>query len=956
MSTNIGFTTLKTTVASVAFAVAAVSSSLADAAHITPKAAFANSKFENERGPQYAINGTGMDEATGTHGIDAKGYMWMGKGSGNVNNASFAKWFVVDLGKVYSLDKMKIWNFNMNNGQSYANRGLKQIDIYVSTKDEDFSGSPTFSDTSTWTLFKENHSVSKATGAADYKGDTPVEFNGTAARWVGFWIDSLHDNSLEDGHTGGYGGLSEVRFWELKTPGVSLSGVPAVSSSTTATLSGEVFNTEGTARNVCVVYGTAAEGDDPSAWTGSTAEASRGDGAFSVTVTELASGTEYRAAFRMAVGNDTYAYSVPVFFTTSAIGIETPGDIYESDPSAKSIVFTRSSTASTLPLTISYSLGGTAVAGTDYAEVSGTATFAAGQTTATVAFTPIDNEEDDGERTVVVTVLPGAYVSGAEASFSILNDEGAGAECVWTGSGDGENWGDPLNWGGSRVPSVIDTATFTDSGLAAGGTVTIDSDASCAVLKISRLGAMTLGGDGSLTLGGIARVDLDGSEGDHTISAKLIVFGSEGVTNGWSLGGTGDFYVSGDVGVASSGVVIRKTGTARLRFGKNDMSYTGSWHIAEGNVYVDGSNRMRGALTIGGEDANAQVTFSNNTCFHGNVAVTVLANGRLDASQGMNDSRISVLNVYDGGYARVGYFYLGAYTLRGGTIEGTAWSDLISNWPEYITTYESETTSVVNVSYSINWWNPFTITVADGAAPVDLVAKSFSGGNADGTSNGDFAKKGPGVIKVTGNCSAERSLKINEGTWLADNETSGCSRANVTVAAGATLGGIGSVLGSHYPDAQTVTVNGASGKLGCLMPGSIDNETGDHIYGTLTIGSAAVTNHVGMGSYTCAKIGVGPKNATTKTSPVDKLKVYGSLVIGENCTLDLTTNSAELEDIKGGTFTIVEADAISGEFKTVEKPKPSWKVEYVSEEVEGTPVVKRIVLTVPEKGFMISVR
>ena len=79
-------------------------------------------------------------------------------------------------------------------------------------------------------------------------------------------------------------------------------------------------------------------------------------------------------------------------------------------------------------------------------------------------------------------------------------------------------------------------------------------------------------------------------------------------------------------------------------------------------------------------------------------------------------------------------------------------------------------------------------------------------------------------------------------------------------------------------------------------------------------------------------------------------------MIGENCTLDLTTNSAELEDIKGGTFTIVEADAITGEFKTVEKPKPSWKVEYVSEEVEGTPVVKRIVLTVPEKGFSISIR
>ena len=102
------------------------------------------------------------------------------------------------------------------------------------------------------------------------------------------------------------------------------------------------------------------------------------------------------------------------------------------------------------------------------------------------------------------------------------------------------------------------------------------------------------------------------------------------------------------------------------------------------------------------------------------------------------------------------------------------------------------------------------------------------------------------------------------------------------------------------------------------------------------------------------------RDAETKDSTADKLKVYGNLVIGENCTLDLTTNSAELEDIKGGTFTIVEADAISGEFKTVEKPKPSWKVEYVRETVgegdEATSVVKSIVLTVPIKGFSISIR
>ncbi len=175
--------------------------------HIVPKAAFADTSYETQRTPVYAINGEGIDEATGTHDVAHQGKMWMGKNSGNTGNAKFAKWFVVDLGAVYSLDRMKIWNFNMNNGASYASRGVKQIDIYVSTTDSDFSGAPTFSDTTIWTLFKENHIVASASGTASYTGDTPVDFGGVSARWIGFWIDTLQASDAE------YGGLSEVRFW-----------------------------------------------------------------------------------------------------------------------------------------------------------------------------------------------------------------------------------------------------------------------------------------------------------------------------------------------------------------------------------------------------------------------------------------------------------------------------------------------------------------------------------------------------------------------------------------------------------------------------------------------------------------------------------------------------------------------------------------------------------------------
>ena len=57
---------------------------------------------------------------------------------------------------------------------------------------------------------------------------------------------------------------------------------------------------------------------------------------------------------------------------------------------------------------------------------------------------------------------------------------------------------------------------------------------------------------------------------------------------------------------------------------------------------------------------------------------------------------------------------------------------------------------------------------------------------------------------------------------------------------------------------------------------------------------------------------------------------------------------------------IVETDKITGTFATVLKPKNTWKVEYVSEEVgegeEKETVVKRVILTIPIKGLSVIVR
>lgn len=81
----------------------------------------------------------------------------------------------------------------------------------------------------------------------------------------------------------------------------------------------------------------------------------------------------------------------------------------------------------TQPLTVTYTVGGTATAGSDYTPVaSGSVTFAANQNTATVSFTVLDDSAFEAAETVVVTVVDGAtYDVGAQGSAqaSITSDE-----------------------------------------------------------------------------------------------------------------------------------------------------------------------------------------------------------------------------------------------------------------------------------------------------------------------------------------------------------------------------------------------------------------------------------------------------------------------------------------------------------------------------------------------------
>ena len=104
----------------------------------------------------------------------------------------------------------------------------------------------------------------------------------------------------------------------------------------------------------------------------------------------------------------------------------TTGTATEAGPGAG--VFTVTRTGNTAgALTVSYTVGGTATAGSDYMALSGSVTLAAGAATATITVTPINDTPVEGDETVVVTLAAGAgYTVGTPASgtVTIVSDDG----------------------------------------------------------------------------------------------------------------------------------------------------------------------------------------------------------------------------------------------------------------------------------------------------------------------------------------------------------------------------------------------------------------------------------------------------------------------------------------------------------------------------------------------------
>ncbi len=195
----------------------------------------ASSTWVDDRRPEHVIDGSGLSDPLGdigaTHSNAEAGtnYAWHtyfndSAANGIVEHA----WLIVDLGDIYTLDGMNIWNYNHpGGGGAEMTRSIREYNLWVRTDDSagnNVANSNQPFDATGWTLVLEEAVLESGSGLNTYTGQL-VAMGGVTAQRVAIEILSNYDgyDVTRDGlaDTDPFGplvGCSEVRFFQTYGP------------------------------------------------------------------------------------------------------------------------------------------------------------------------------------------------------------------------------------------------------------------------------------------------------------------------------------------------------------------------------------------------------------------------------------------------------------------------------------------------------------------------------------------------------------------------------------------------------------------------------------------------------------------------------------------------------------------------------------------------------------------
>ena len=603
---------------------------------IAPVAAYA----PNHTGKEYernAINGGGLNEATGMHSTAKENATWRSDGA--------PTWFVMDLGRVYIVSGIKIWNYN---GSNAVNSSLRQIDILFSTADDAYSADGDF-DNGKWVEVVTDTELAKAPNNANYTGCDPIVLSvPQSARFIAFRIDSTWGNTN--------GGLSEVRVDVVRS--VSMDSA-SVSSTTAATLSGTMATTDTADGEVFLAYGDTNGGTNVLAWSSVVSCGVRSPGeSFSKVLDDLTPGKSYVGSFYVYDHSVAANWSAATNFITGVVSVTMPPNFCEAETAAKHIVFSRPASCAAEALEVFYSLSGDAAS--DYATaLPGSIVFAAGETDAVASITPVKDTTSSSDKTLTVTVQPGLYVTDATSSGSvtILDTSSVSAKtAVWEGTENDGLWATAGNWSSAAVPGMLDTVTIADPSAKA-SPVLVDGEyevSSLSVaqaqdstggLKLSGYGAVSVTGTGWLPVGGYGTGYLELNGHSEFYQTKQ---SSSGIEIGQFEGSSGEVVVNGGT-LSALNYAIGDAGTGSMTINDGTVTVSNTGSDGNGDFAVGKGAGGVGTATINAGTCGTLRTLRIGVAGNGTVMVkggTLNANKRTDIGSATGSSGTLIV---DGG-------------------------------------------------------------------------------------------------------------------------------------------------------------------------------------------------------------------------------------------------------------------------------------------------------------------
>ncbi|RFM31701.1 beta strand repeat-containing protein, partial [Chitinophaga silvisoli] len=304
-------------------------------------------------------------------------------------------------------------------------------------------------------------------------------------------------------------------------------------------------------------------------------------------------------------------------------------------------------------ITVTYTVSGTATAGTDYTNLGGTATILAGSNSAIIDVAVIDDQIIEGAETVTVTLTGasgatlGTLTANAYADLTIVDDEVKVVSIANTADAaePATNGGFIVSLPGGVTASENITVTYTITGTAIAGSdyttlsgsVVIPAGANSATIDVAVIDDQVIEGDetvivtltgasattlGSFTANGNATVTIADDE-DKNISITKAADAAEAATNG-------AFTVSLPSGVtAAENITVTYATTGTAAAGSDYNTLAGSVVIPAGanstmiDVVVTDDQVVEGDETVILTLTGASTTTLGSFTANGNATVTI---------------------------------------------------------------------------------------------------------------------------------------------------------------------------------------------------------------------------------------------------------------------------------------------------------------------------------------------